>query len=145
MKSINWTLEKWADDIPPANARTIIDIANRAIEEFAKSNPTATNEEMIAFSDELWGEYCWIRWMPSEPLTYGFEKSDYTTLLQKALSPDAAQIDIDTLGEWLACWGEDRKVSNDCYQLDNGQYLCPIYSRWPDRHGTYSLLRYEIR
>lgn len=140
-----WTREKWADDIVPANVRMIINVANKAIDEFANSNQNLTTEEMTAFCDDLWLEYKWTRLMPSEPQTYDFEKSDYTILLQRALSPDALQIDIDTLGEWMECWGEDQKLDENRYSLGNNRYLYPIYARWPDRHGCHSLLRYEIR
>lgn len=140
-----WTIETWEDDISPANASTIISIANKAIDDFVEANPDATSEEMTIFCDNLWSEYCWCRWMPTEPQTLSFSKGDYSALLEKALSENARQIDIDTLGEYLAYWGEDRAKTEERYSLGSGRFLYPIYSRWPDRHGCYSLLRYEIR
>lgn len=139
-----WTLDKWATGIPPANADKIVDVAKRLIDEFVESNPNLTKEEMTVFCNDLWAEYNRCRWMPCNPYVYNFQKDDYTALIEKALSPDVQQIDIDTLGEYLACWGDERVETGERYPLGDGRYIYPVYSRWPDRYGAHSLLKYEI-
>lgn len=70
---------------------------------------------------------------------------DYQELKQKALSAEAAQEDINNLGEWFEQYG-DRYWNGEYYSVDNNR-LYPIYRRIDDDEleEQYEIVRYEIK
>ena len=51
---------------------------------------------------------------------------NYKSLVAAALAPNAAQSDIDALGEWFHSYGQ-RYWNGECYYVDAAHQLYPIY------------------
>lgn len=69
-------------------------------------------------------------------------KYNYEELRAAAVSPNATQIDIDTLGEWFDCYGMD-SWNGEYFDADNGLRLFPIYEE--DEDENFTVIGYEFR
>lgn len=74
--------------------------------------------------------------------TNSFNYYSYDELRAKALSADAEQIDIDTLGEWFEEYGRD-SWNGEYYDAD-GYMVFPVYSE-PDEFDDVTIIGYELR
>ena len=58
MSNIYWSINSWGDSLPPINADKIIATANELIDEYAESNPDASEEELHDYANALWDDFC---------------------------------------------------------------------------------------
>lgn len=74
--------------------------------------------------------------------TNPYNRCSYAELRAAATAPGAAQIDIDTLGAWLADY--DPSSWNGEYYDADGLRLFPVYD-WDEELDQGELTGYEIR
>ena len=71
-----------------------------------------------------------------------FGRYDYEELRAAAVSPDATQIDINTLGEWFQTY-DMNSWNGEYFDMDDGLRLYPVEEEFlPDQ---FRVIRYEIR
>ena len=66
----------------------------------------------------------------------------YEELAAKALAPNAAQADIDELGEWFQQYGM-MYWNGQCFNIDKTHDLYPVYEENED--GDIDIVCYEVR
>lgn len=69
------------------------------------------------------------------------DRYSYAELLAAATKPDAAQIDIDTLGAWFSAYGE--AYWNGEYYDADGCRIRPVYD-WDEETDQGDVVAYEI-
>lgn len=74
--------------------------------------------------------------------TKSFGKYSYEELRAAAVSPNATQIDIDTLGAWFDCYGMD-SWNGEYFDADNGLRLFPVCEE--DEDENFTVTGYEFR
>lgn len=67
---------------------------------------------------------------------------DYEELKNKALSADATQDDINTLGEWFECFG-GRYWNGEYYSVENGIHLYPVCHEVDE--DEWEIVGYELK
>lgn len=72
---------------------------------------------------------------------YNYGEYSYAELTDKALSHDATQKDIDTLGEWFQQYGMSY-WNGESFDIDERNRIFPVYEEQDD---NYEIIRYEIR
>lgn len=75
--------------------------------------------------------------------TKHYDYYSYQELSKKALSANAKQVDIDTLGAWFESYGS-AYWTGECYKIDAAHLLFPVYSE-PNEDGDFEIVGYEIR
>ncbi len=82
-------------------------------------------------------------------ITNNYNEYSYAELLAAAISPDAKQIDIDTLGEWFEQYGsmfwngEYYDASADG-EPTGSRCLYPVME-WDEQEDCGTIVRYEFR
>ena len=66
----------------------------------------------------------------------------YQELQEAAIAPEAAQEDVDALGEWFSRFGE-RYWNGECYDAD-GVTAWPIVE-WDEERDQGDVVGYELR
>jgi len=69
---------------------------------------------------------------------------EYDALLEKAMSAEATQTDIDALGNWFENWGNDF-WNGEYFEIDKDHRLYPVYEEIENEDGTFDLKGFEIR
>ena len=73
--------------------------------------------------------------------TRNYNRYSYNELFAVATKPDAAQIDVDTLGEWFSAYGEI--YWNGEYYDADGYRIRPVYD-WGEEADQGEIVHYEL-
>ena len=72
---------------------------------------------------------------------------DYASLRQSAMDhrcDDLAEQTAEALANWMSAF-DDGSWNGECYDVDNGWYLYPVYADEPDEDDCYPVLYWELR